>query len=431
MTKGCFIGHCCVDFIYYIEDMPKENNKIKTNTYNKFVGGPAANAAITYSMLGGEAYLITHIGNSELGLFIKSNLLRYNVNVIDLCTSEQEPSISTILINKKNGNRTIISGQQTLKQYIDLSKYTQDKYDFYFTDCNIYKYSIEYIKMISKNKKPIILDLGSWKEYNPEFIQFATDIIASSNCNNNYPDFEKYFFNLQHKYLAITNGEQDIKYKDKTKIRNLKINKINAIDTLAAGDIFHGAYCFYKYSEKYSFLESLKKSTKIAMESVKYNGPRGWIKNNKNNKLHEIWLQHISKKNFIKSEFNFSSNIVGEYGEFLIKEYLDCDYAKKSEKSYDLLRKNKIKYQVKTRISKTVYSNTLGIIRTTDFDYLIIVLFSIDGQINKVSQISQKKINKLYTHNKYENGFKISTTKKFLEECRDITSFVKDKNRYV
>jgi len=63
-----------LDSIYYVDGIPKENNKIKTHDYKSFIGGPAANAAITFSLLGGEAILITYLGNSQIAMSIKEEL---------------------------------------------------------------------------------------------------------------------------------------------------------------------------------------------------------------------------------------------------------------------------------------------------------------------------------------------------------------------
>jgi homoserine kinase type II len=90
--------------------------------------------------------------------------------------------------------------------------------------------------------------------------------------------------------------------------------------------------------------------------------------------IYNLWGNYIYAKNNFVDTLKSTNNIVGEYGEYLAKQYLNARSAKASEKSYDLLV-NKTKYQVKTRMSKSIYSQTLGIVRSFEFNYLIIVLF--------------------------------------------------------
>jgi sugar/nucleoside kinase (ribokinase family) len=49
------------------------------------------------------------------------------------------------------------------------------------------------------------------------------------------------------------------------------------VDTMGAGDIFHGAFCFFS-SEGKGFVESLGEAANIAAESCRYKGTREWMK---------------------------------------------------------------------------------------------------------------------------------------------------------
>ena len=53
--RGYFVGLTTMDYVFYVNSHPQKNSKVKTNHFTRLVGGPAANAAITYSLLGGNA----------------------------------------------------------------------------------------------------------------------------------------------------------------------------------------------------------------------------------------------------------------------------------------------------------------------------------------------------------------------------------------
>ena len=52
--------------------------------------------------------------------------------------------------------------------------------------------------------------------------------------------------------------------------------EVEVVDTMGAGDILHGAYCFF-VSIGRGFIESLAEAAKIAAESCRYAGTSEWM----------------------------------------------------------------------------------------------------------------------------------------------------------
>lgn len=265
MKKGLFVGLTNIDLVYYIDDFPQENSKCKTNKYSKYIGGPAANAAITYSLLGGDATLITAFGNSKESVFIMDTLNEYGVKVINLSDDVSLPGMSSILVSN-NGNRTIISGQSIYND-IDLSLIGELKFDFALFDLNQQDVSISVLNRI---KCPVIIDAGTYKENTEVFLNKAQIVISSEKFEDNSGNniFKMIYPSIEHK--AITRGDKSIL----TENGEIEVDKVDSVDTLAAGDIFHGAFCFGFYELELEFNEALNFASKIASESVKYYGPR-------------------------------------------------------------------------------------------------------------------------------------------------------------
>ncbi len=278
--KGCFVGITGMDFVFYQEGFPPENSKSKTNKYTNFVGGPAANAAITYSLLGGKAILVTAIGDSPMGIIIKNELKnKFGVEVIDVMEGTfSDPFISAVSVNVLNGSRTIWSGQK--------SKYKPDDFqlnpdlsvvEFCLSDCNLFEISEPVLKIAKKSGIPVVLDAGSWKEQMPFYLNVSNYAIASSQCKT--PGYKDFFETGSHygiMNIAVTDGKNEIKWKSDRISGEILPPSALAIDTLAAGDIFHGAFCFYKFNNNLSFEKSLELASIVAAESVKYEGPVAW-----------------------------------------------------------------------------------------------------------------------------------------------------------
>lgn len=266
--KGLFIGLCTTDYLYYIDNYPQENTKIKTNHFDTYIGGPATNAAITYALLGGDATVATCLGKSPQAKAMKQELESFGVKVLDFSQDDILPNTSSIVISK-SGNRTIFSGQSCFKQIVE-----QDvtNYDFYLFDCNQQEISLDILRKIAV-EKTVLLDAGSWKENIKLFLERADIVIASevfiNPQNHNLLEMEE----CKAKHKVITRGEKPLLFD----VKEIPVPNVEVVDTLGAGDIFHGAFC-YGYFELHKNMESaLEYAIQIASESVKYKGPRNFI----------------------------------------------------------------------------------------------------------------------------------------------------------
>jgi sugar/nucleoside kinase (ribokinase family) len=123
----------------------------------------------------------------------------------------------------------------------------------------------------------------SWKPGFENIIPFVDYAICSANF---YPPGcytrEEVIVYLQKAgipNIAITQGKKPIQYLTQGQTGFVDIPKINkessAIDTLGAGDIFHGAFCYYILEA--SFITALEQSAKIASFSCQFFGTRRWM----------------------------------------------------------------------------------------------------------------------------------------------------------
>lgn len=266
--KAVFIGLTGIDYVYYLDEFPMEDSKCKTADYSKYIGGPAANAAITYAFLGGDATLITAYGNSRESKAITDELTSYGVNVINASCEDKLPGISTICISG-DGRRTIISGQNHYAD-IDLSDINLDEYDLALFDCNQQDVSLPILERISCD---IILDAGSYKENVDKYLEKANIVISSEQFRDSSGRdiFMMPFDNISMR--AMTRGKKAIR----TENGEINIEQTDCVDSLAAGDIFHGAFCFAFLEKGLAFEPALRYASKVASESVKYKGPRAWM----------------------------------------------------------------------------------------------------------------------------------------------------------
>ena len=221
--SGLFVGLNTIDIQFLVNEYPESNTKTIVSRNGVYLGGPATNAAITFSKLGGESTLLTSIGNHFLSKYSVDKLGEFNIKLLDIATN--------------------------------IAKAAKE-------------YSIQ-----------VVLDGGSWKNGMEDLIEFADIAICSENFyppgTKNEEDVFEYLSLRKCEKIAITRGHRAILYKDKSEYNKIPVNKINAVDTLGAGDILHGAFCYY-YLKTQNFAEALGNASNIATESCKYIGPREW-----------------------------------------------------------------------------------------------------------------------------------------------------------
>ncbi|HEY9705188.1 MAG TPA: PfkB family carbohydrate kinase, partial [Allocoleopsis sp.] len=107
MSKnGLFVGLVTLDLIYLTQSLPTNNQKLVALDYSVASGGPATNAAITYSYLGNKATLMAVLGCHPITNLIINDLKGKKVAIADLNPIfDQPPPVSSIMVTKATGER--------------------------------------------------------------------------------------------------------------------------------------------------------------------------------------------------------------------------------------------------------------------------------------------------------------------------------------
>lgn len=294
--NGLFVGLTTLDFLYLVDHFPDRNQKIVALDSAITAGGPATNAAITFGYLGNQTKLLSVVGNHSLSQVIRQDLANQSIHSIDLePTWLESPSVSSVIVTQQTGERAVISLNAT-KFQAKLEKIPPDilaDIDIVLIDGHQMAIS-QAIACQSQTKHiPIVMDGGSWKTGFEKILPFVDYAICSANfyppnCQNQADIFE-YLKSYHIPQIAITQGDKPIQYIGQNYSGEIIIDSINAVDTLGAGDIFHGAFCHFIVNQlknssqpilENDFREALIFSAKIASQSCQSFGTRSWMKKN-------------------------------------------------------------------------------------------------------------------------------------------------------
>lgn len=284
-----FWGRSVCDLTYLVESFPEENSKIFSSDFMIQPGGTALNPAITFAQLSGSASLISRLGNNNFAQFVKDALKKYNVDVYDLSEDDNyQIPISTIFVNSKNGSRTIINSPKNEKVKLTVTEKLYKIIEeinptlilidgFELEDC------YEVLENCKKRNIKIVFDGGSWKENTNEFLKYIDIAICSSKFRMPGLSLDETINKLHEtgiKFVAFTQDENPIISSIENNKELIPVEKVKAIDTLGAGDVFHGAFCYY-FLKSYDFNFSLKEAARDASNSCRYFGTHTWMNVNK------------------------------------------------------------------------------------------------------------------------------------------------------
>ncbi|MGA9381231.1 MAG: sugar kinase [Phormidium sp.] len=280
--QGLFVGLVTLDLVYLTSSMPGVNEKIVALDYSVTAGGPATNAAVSFSYWENTAKIFGVVGQHPITHLIRADLASYQVEIQDLDPDRLEPPpVSSILVTNSTGDRTVISLNATKSQATEENIPTDilENIDIILIDGHQMAVSQKIAQLAQAKNIPIVVDGGSWKPGFEELLPLVNYAICSANF---YPpgcetteQVIAYLWALGIPEIAITQGEKPIQYLSKGIVGTIEVPGIKPVDTLAAGDIFHGAFCHYILNQ--DFLPALQGAAKVAAESCQFFGTRRWM----------------------------------------------------------------------------------------------------------------------------------------------------------
>ncbi len=278
MFRGLFVGMVTWDVVYRAPRYPEKNEKMMANELFLASGGPACNAAITFSALGNRSVLQGAIGRHPMAKAIRHDLEARGVELEDL-TPERlaPPPISSIMVDSVTGERAVMSVNVPSEPGVVLPE-TEKKPDIILADGHQISVAMEMKKRMPDS--PLVIDGGSWKDGLDNLLKLADFSLCSADffppgCRNQ-DDVLAYLRGQGVPFSAITNGPDPIRYiTGKGTMGEIPVPRIEVVDTMGAGDIFHGAFCHFILTQDVE--SALVQAANTASLSCTFFGTRTWI----------------------------------------------------------------------------------------------------------------------------------------------------------
>ncbi len=284
--KILVIGHAAYDITTPVESYPIENTKNRVHSRIECGGGPASNAAYLLGKWGLDVTFAGVVGNDLYGKRIKKEFDDINVDTRYLELSDSgQTSQAYIIANRENGSRTILTyrpDDMKLKNLdIDFKPdiILIDGQEFEMSKKMLEKYP-DAISIIdaSRDRKEIV-ELSKMVNYLVCSKGFAEQIAEYKIDYNDFNTLVTLFDKLEQVFdntIVVTLEDKGCLYKNNGEVKIMPSIKVKAVDTTAAGDIFHGAFT-YGMAKGFDFEKTLKIANMAGAISVTRIGGRNSI----------------------------------------------------------------------------------------------------------------------------------------------------------
>jgi len=250
--KVLCIGIPVRDLIYHIKELPGRGEKVRAEKFDEIAGGNALNAGIGIVRLGGRVLLSGPMGDpSETSSqYIFDQLAKEGIEAGLVRMPGTVTPTSNVMIDP-SGERTIVTYRDPKLWNVKLPEPGELLRDCaaVLAENRCASFATELCVEASRRKIPVVLDADVVMSLREGVMTVASHIIFSSEALTQTAGTQDLEAALRRTaehtkaFLAVTRGAQGMMWLDEAgKLQVMPTFPVHTVDTLGAGDVFHGAF---------------------------------------------------------------------------------------------------------------------------------------------------------------------------------------------
>lgn len=248
MTAVTCVGIATLDLVFAVATAPPGPGKYRARDRREVGGGVAANAAVTAARLGGTAQLLGCVGDDATGDAILAGLAAEGVGVAGMRRKAGLASPLSVVLVDGAGERTVVNHASP-----DLftGPTTPDEVggaDAVLADMRWPQGAVPALAAARAAGVPAVLDCDHDPAGHEDVLRAATHVVfagptlaalaGTADPHGALRRSRKYVDG----WVAVTAGDEGVYWLDGDEPRHLAAFPVDAVDTLGAGDVFHGAF---------------------------------------------------------------------------------------------------------------------------------------------------------------------------------------------
>ena len=254
--KVVVIGSSNIDMVAQVSHLPAPGETVGDANFMQSLGGKGANQAVAAARLGGSVTFVTSLGNDMYADILKNHFKKEGITTDYIIDDVNHPTGTALIFVAHSGENCIAvapgANYSLLPGSITHFSEVIDEADIIVMQAEIPYETIKKIALSAKQKGKKVL-------FNPapaclidEELMKAIDILVVNELEaafisgieytgNNLEEIALSLLQAGARNAVITLGSQGVYMKNDKGIIQLPGYKVNAIDTIAAGDTFCGA----------------------------------------------------------------------------------------------------------------------------------------------------------------------------------------------
>lgn len=246
-----FAGAATVDMIFSVDTLPQGPGKVLPKALTQAAHGMATSAAIAAARLGGKTSLITRIGDDVMGDHFVAEVAAEGVDCRHVRRFEGVPTpLSAVIVDA--------AGERLILPYYDKALgsdpgWIPDDFvqgaDAVQVDVRWPEGAAKVLSLARQAGKIAVLDadvgpvdvigtLAGIASHTVFSAPAALKVAGAESVADAVRDLSQRYAG----FVAVTDGPDGCFWMEDGELRHLLPPKVTAVDTLAAGDVFHGAF---------------------------------------------------------------------------------------------------------------------------------------------------------------------------------------------
>lgn len=283
MAHVVVVGSSNTDLVVKTERFPKPGETLVGGDFFLFQGGKGANQAVAAARMGAEVTFISKLGKDLFGKQTREGLEKEGISTrLVLEDAAKASGIALITVDEQGENTIVVApGANASLSPSDIQAALPSLPNHAFILCQL-EIPIDTITFLAsyaqeKNKNLILNPAPAQKLpesiYDQLFLitpnETEASLLAGMPCDReeDYPKIAQWFRNKGVKQVLLTLGEKGTYFQNSTQQHRIPAQKVTAVDTTAAGDVFNGSLVV-ALAEGMQWKEAINLATKAASISV-------------------------------------------------------------------------------------------------------------------------------------------------------------------
>ena len=250
MSSVLCVGIATLDRIFAVDRHPVSPGKYRARSRTLAGGGVAANAAVAVSRLAGDARFAGVVGDDLAGTEISESLAREKVDVSGLRVLPGRLSPESIVLVDSSGERLIVNhaSDDLFDAAVPPTSSEIGRPDVILTDMRWRKGAIASLTAAKALGVPGVVDCDHHPSDAPGILEQASHVIfgqATLEAWTGALDRGEALAIAAGRidaWVGVTAGADGTWWLESGRLEHVPAHDVEAVDTLGAGDVFHGAF---------------------------------------------------------------------------------------------------------------------------------------------------------------------------------------------